>query len=112
MPAREWRLRITDILQSIDAIQTYVAGMDYEAFSCDEKTIDAVIHRFTIIGEAANHVPSEITANYPDIPWKKMREMRNVTVHVYFGVNARILWDTIHKNLPTLPPQLLELLRS
>jgi uncharacterized protein with HEPN domain len=28
--------------------------------------------------------------------------MRNVVVHAYFGVNQRIVWDTIQLNLPPL----------
>src|SRR3990170_78597 len=100
MPIRQWRLRLMDILESIAAIQGYVSGMDYESFASDLKTIDAVVRRFAIIGEAATHVPQEITAGRPDIPWKQMREMRNVIVHAYFGVNTQIVWETIHQDLP------------
>jgi uncharacterized protein with HEPN domain len=106
MPAREWRLRITDILNSIAAIQSYVAGMDYDSFEADSKTIDAVVRRFGIIGEAAKHVPDNIRELHPEIPWKQMREMRNIVIHVYFGVKTRIVWQTVHKDLPPLVPLL------
>jgi uncharacterized protein with HEPN domain len=39
-----------------------------------------------------------------------MRDMRNVVVHEYFGINRQILWDTIQMNLPPLIPQLQALL--
>jgi uncharacterized protein with HEPN domain len=32
MPSRNWRLRLQDILQSIDEIQQRTAGMDFENF--------------------------------------------------------------------------------
>lgn len=110
MPPREWKLRITDILESIAKIDIYTSGMDLAAFAADEKTIDAIIRHFTIIGEAATYVPKTITESHPEVPWKEMREMRNVVVHVYFGVRKHILWDTIKNNLPPLVPMLKKVL--
>jgi uncharacterized protein with HEPN domain len=57
--------------------------MDFETFSSDLKTVDAVIRNFTVIGEAANHVSEDITASFPDIPWQDMRDIRNILVHEY-----------------------------
>ena len=111
MPPREWKLRIGDILDSIAAIQEYVRGMDYGAFRQDRKTIDAVVRRFTIIGEAATNIPSEITDKYLQVPWRQMRDMRNIVVHAYFGVNTEVLWDTVRNDLPPLVPALEDIMR-
>ena len=35
MPSRDWKLRIRDILESVAAVESYVAGMTFEAFACD-----------------------------------------------------------------------------
>ncbi len=110
MPPRRWPLRVRDILDSITAIQDYTRDMDFSAFAADPRTVDAVVRRFAIIGEAANNIPAEIVAAYPEIPWRDMREMRNVLVHVYFGINKRILWEAIHNDLPPLVPILTRLL--
>ena len=107
MSRREWRIRVQDILDSIAAIQTYTAGMDYAAFAQDRKTIDAVLRNITVIGEAASQVPDLVQAASPEVPW---RDMRDVVVHEYFGVNRQILWDTIQTNLPPLIPPLHALL--
>jgi uncharacterized protein with HEPN domain len=90
MQSKDWRLRIEDILESISAIQKYIEGADFQSFAAAAKTVDAVVRRFTIIGEAANHVPSEVTVGCPSIPWRKMRQMRNVVVHAYSGVICRL----------------------
>jgi uncharacterized protein with HEPN domain len=111
MPPREWKLRLADILDSIAAIEVYVRGMDCEAFRQDRKTIDAVVWRFTIIGEAAMNIPSAITDQYPQIPWRQMRDMRNVVVHAYFGVNTEVLWDTVRNDLPPLVEPLNQIMR-
>ena len=42
-PERGWKLRISDILDAIAAIQEYAAGMDLKRFAEDRKTVDAVV---------------------------------------------------------------------
>jgi uncharacterized protein with HEPN domain len=66
--------------------------------------VDAVIRNFIVIGEAAYHIPEEICWTNPEIPWSDMRSMRNFVVHEYFGVNYKILWDTIRIDLPPVVP--------
>ena len=58
MPHRSWQLRIADIIEAIETILDYSAGMTFEQFASDRKTIDAVVRIFIIIGEAASHLPS------------------------------------------------------
>ena len=84
--------------------------MTFEEFRADDKTIDAVVRNFGIIGEAARHVPSHLQKRYPRIPWSQMRGMRNVVVHEYSGVSTRIIWRTVTENLPPLAPLLQDLL--
>jgi len=76
--------------------------LSFEGFTQDEKTFDAVIRQPTILGEAASHVPDEITSRTPEIPWQEIRGMRNVVVHEYFGINMDIVWKTATKNIPGL----------
>ena len=45
---RDWRLRLTDIRDSAEKILRYVAGMDFDTFSQDQRTIDAVVRNFEI----------------------------------------------------------------
>jgi uncharacterized protein with HEPN domain len=111
-PERGWKLRISDILDAISAIQEYTAGMDLKRFTEDRKTVDAVVRNFTIIGEAAIRIPEKIINENPEIPWRDMSDMRNIVVHEYFGVSDKILWETIQSDLPPLVPVLQELFES
>lgn len=106
MPLRDWLFRINDILDAVSVVETYVKGMTYEDFIADRKTVDAVIRNLIIIGEAASHIPEEISLNHPEVPWSDMRTMRNFVVHEYFGVSDKILWDTVQIDLPPLMPVL------
>ncbi len=110
MPPREWRLRIEDILDAAGRIERYVEGKDLDAFVSDDLTLDAVSRCFGIIGEAATHIPKEVVAAHPEIPWADMRAMRNVVVHQYFGVTSETLWKTAREDLPPLVEPLRKLL--
>lgn len=110
MPPREWRLRLEDILECIEEIERFTAGLSFDEFAKDRKTLKAVDYDFVVIGEAANHVPPEIAARYPDVPWANVRGMRNVMAHEYFGIDLLVLWETIQHQLPPLAKRLREIL--
>ena len=112
MPPRDWRFRITDILQAINTIREYVSGLDFVSFAADRRTVDAVVRNLIIIGEAATWVPDDVVRRHPEIAWSEMRAMRNLIVHEYFGVSDRIVWDTTQCNLPSLVTPLDHLLTS
>lgn len=106
MSPRNWKMRLEDILISIERIQTYIEGMNYSQWSHDHKTIDAVTRNLEIIGEAANNIPWGIITRFPDIPWAHMRGMRNMLAHEYFGVDIEVIWKTAIEDLPELKKQI------
>lgn len=106
---RNLKLYVSDILQSIDKIQKYIKGYTFDKFVKDEKTIDAIIRNFSIIGEAGTHIPEEIQEKYPKLPWHEIIGMRNKVIHEYFGLNEDILWKTIKDDLPRLKKDLLKI---
>ena len=110
MPSRDWQIRITDILQAIEEIVELTRGVTDVEFAQDIRTVKAVLYNFAVIGEAARHVPEAVKAQWPQVPWREMSDMRNVVIHEYFGVDLEILWETIHQELPPLLPRLQEML--
>jgi uncharacterized protein with HEPN domain len=109
LPRREWAIRIDDMITAVEKILSYTAGMDKAAFAADERTIDAVVRNLIVIGEAAGHVPEDVVAASQQIPWARVRGMRDLAVHEYFGIDVNVLWDTVTVNLPSLPSLLREL---
>ncbi len=106
MPRRRWKLRVEDILEAIDKVQRYTQGLDFERFAANSQVIEAVVFNFIVIGEAARHVPPAIISRYDNMPWRIMRGMRNLVVHEYWGVNIRVLWETVQNDLTPLVPML------
>lgn len=112
MPRRDWRLRIDDILEAITRIDTYTRGMTEDAFAQDSRTIDAVVRNLEIIGEASGQLDEAVLRAAPEIPWGKMRGLRNVVAHEYFGVDVGIIWHTARNDLPPLEAPLRRLLAT
>lgn len=66
-----------------------------------------------VIGEAANRirkVAPEFVAKHLELPWNKMRGIRNKVIHDYFDVAWDVLWDTVKTDLPPLLDQVKSLL--
>lgn len=101
---RDYRLYLDEIVDAITKIERYTEGLALEQFKKDEKTIDAVIRNFAIMGEAAKHIPHSVRNKYPDIPWKEMAGMRDKLIHEYFGIKYDVVWQTIKKRLPQVKP--------
>ena len=112
-------LRIPDylghIVEAIERIDRYLADTDEVAFLNDQKTQDAVVRNFEIIGEAAHNIElyhSTFAAAHPEIPWSVVYAMRNRVAHGYFKVDLEMVWKTIHADLPELHGKIKQLLKQ
>ena len=112
MSERHWRLFVEDILECIDKIESYIGNMDFEDFSGDSKTSDAVIRNLEIIGEASNHLPDEVREKHHHIEWRRIIGLRNRIIHEYFGVSLKIAWQIIKNEIPTLREQIRDVLED
>ena len=93
---------MTDVLDSARSIRTYLAGVRRESFMGDAEKQDAVLRRFEIIGEAASRLAPESQAQFPSLPFRAMRGMRNIIAHDYGEVDLELVWKTATVDLPVL----------
>lgn len=109
---RDSSLYLKDILAAIESIEAFVKDMDFKSFKDDDKTTSAVIRKFEIIGEASKSVPNEIKEQYASIPWKEMAGMRDRLIHFYFGIDYKLVWETIKNRIPVIKPLLSQILED
>ena len=92
--------------EATDRILEYCKNFkNVKDFSSQQQAVDACIRNFQILGDASKNIPTAIKKEV-NIPWRKIKGMRNVLVHEYFGVNSSIVWNTIKNDLPKLQAQL------
>jgi len=103
---------VEHVLESIEKIEEYTAGVTKEEFLESTLLQDAVIRRLEVIGEAIKNIPMEVKARYPDIPWREIVGMRDVLIHKYFGVDLELTWIVIKRDLPALKRRMLEIKRD
>lgn len=73
MSNRTPNLLLEDILMSAGKIIIYTDNLTFDQFLADDKTIDAVIRNFEIIGEASNRLTDEFRDNHPSVDWHRLR---------------------------------------
>ncbi len=97
--------KISDHISAVISYCETCSSLD--DFQVDSMRVEACVFNLMQIGELtktglSNELKSEITA----IPWKQLYGMRNRIVHGYSGVDMRIVWDTIHDDLPLLKEEI------
>lgn len=102
MSNRSAELLLEDILDAARKIQRFTNGITLEEFVADEKTVDAVVRNFEVIGEASNRLPEEFKQAHAYVDWARIRGFRNRIVHDYFGIDHTIVWNIIQHYLPIL----------
>ena len=91
------------ILDCATKITGFVDGIsDSEEFYEDEKTFDAVLMNFVVIGEAASKLSTSTKEAIKEIPWSKIKSFRDFIAHNYLGVNASEVWQIIVNDLAPL----------
>lgn len=96
------------IVGYIDKILHYSDGMNSNTFLSDTKLVEACVFNLLQIGELAHRFDEDYTQNHTDIPWRKIRGLRNRLVHDYEGVNLELVWDIIGNDLAKLRDNLIK----
>ncbi|MBI1788484.1 MAG: DUF86 domain-containing protein [Acidobacteria bacterium] len=105
-------LFLQDIRDASDALAGFVAGQNEAAFSQNDLLRSAVVHKLTVIGEAASRLPDEIRQRHPEIPWRDVIAFRNILVHAYFGIQWDLVWKAATEEVPDLRKRIEAMLNA
>jgi len=88
-------------IYAMQAIQ-FKKDMSFAEFSADIKTVAACVFNLGQIGELTGRLSDDFLNENAQIPWRKIRGLRNRIVHDYEGVQLNIVWDVLDVFLPEL----------
>jgi uncharacterized protein with HEPN domain len=100
--ARSLIPRLSDILEAIERVNGVLADVSLDAFENDWQRQWLVERGVAIISEASRHLPDDLKARNPEIPWQKVAGIGNVLRHNYERIAAPVLWRLVQADLPTL----------
>lgn len=97
---------LSDIALCIERASGYLKGvLDFATFEQAFRTQDAILRNIMVIGEAGaklhNAAPA-FTREHSDVPWSRIRAMRNLVIHDYAHVDLEVVWRTVIDDFPSL----------
>jgi uncharacterized protein with HEPN domain len=96
------KLYLVHIAESIDKIETYLAGLDFTAFMENAMVQDAVLRNLQVLAESTQRLSDGFKSRYPEIEWYKIAGLRNILVHDYLGIDLETVWAVAAEKLLAL----------
>lgn len=93
---------LEDMLHYARRAVEIAAGPSHSSQRSDDVRMLALQRCLEIIGEAANSVPVETQAQFPDIAFPQAIAMRHRLIHGYNRINISIVEATAQEDLPGL----------
>jgi uncharacterized protein with HEPN domain len=100
---------LLDILGAIDGIERAATGRALDDLSRDWLLKHGIERGLEIVSEASRHLPEELIAKAPEVPWKKIRGLGNILRHEYHDIQDRIIWVVVQDELPPLRAAIVRL---
>ena len=112
MAPRSQFIRLSDILENIDAVTEMIEGVELGSYRGDLKLRRAVDRCVEIISEASRHIPPRLKADYPDHPCDEIAAIGNLLRHHYERVDNLIMWKIATQSLPQLRPTIVAMIEK
>lgn len=96
------RAHVLDALRAIQRIQEFLRGVSQDEFLANIEKQSAVLHQFTMLGEALGRVSSEYRQAHGEVPWSTPIGFRNLIVHDYDEVDLDVVWRITQDDLRPL----------
>jgi uncharacterized protein with HEPN domain len=106
---RDVAIVLDEMLDTIVRIEAETRGRTIDHLTSDWLFRMGTERAIEILSEAARHLPSDMLAGEPQIPWTRVRGMGNVLRHEYHRIAVDIIWDVVTLDLPPLKSALLRL---
>ncbi len=97
---RSQRQYIQDILEVMEAAESFVEDVSREELETDIEKKFALQRAFEIISEATKQLDSDLREQYSEVPWDSMAGTRDILIHEYFAVDLGVVLRTVQQDFP------------
>lgn len=112
MPFTDPRARLEHILEAIRDIEGFAAGKSLDDYLAHAWLRLATQRGVEIISEASRHLPRDLRARHPEIPWPDIAAIGNILRHGYDSLDHTIVWGVVDTHLPPLKAAVEAMLRE
>ena len=110
---RDERAYLADVIDSCEAIEVAVSGLDLSAYSASRLVRSSVEREFIIIGEAIAALSRASPRTFEAITnARRIIDFRNQLTHEYPTVDDALVWAIVDKDVPLLKRECSLLLRE
>jgi uncharacterized protein with HEPN domain len=102
MPVRSVIPRLHDMLEAFERVRHVVGELSLDDFEAEWEKGWLVERGVEILSEASRHLPDDLKARHPVIPWRKVAGIGNIIRHAYQRIAPDILWKLAHDDLGPL----------
>ena len=100
------------ILKEISIINDMTGRYTKEEFLNDEIAQRAAAMTIINIGELTTVFSDDFRQTYSQIPWRKIKGLRNIMAHKYEIIDFEDVWETAITSIPELEKHLCEILKK
>lgn len=90
------------IIKHCYRIETKINGVSFETFLSNEDIKEIISFNVLQIGELAKNLSPEFLEQYPGMPWKDIKGMRDWVAHGYGTINLKEVWKTATNDVKSL----------
>jgi uncharacterized protein with HEPN domain len=105
---KDWQPHARHILDAIAKIRRIQARGD---LTQDDILYDAALRNLQTLSESTQHLPEDLKAAWPNIPWRDISGFRNILVHNYLGeIDPQTAATVIERHLDALASSIVAML--
>ena len=90
------------IINHCKRIEETVALIDGNECNCNDDIKDIICFNILQIGELAKHLSEDFLTKHPNVPWSKIKGMRDIIVHGYGTIKWERVWVTATEDVEPL----------
>ena len=97
------------MIENAELVLSFTANLTEAEYASSVVKQYAVKFAFMMLGEDAALISNELKQIYPDIPWLRIKEMRNMVACDNSKTDEKIIWETATTDIAPLLQQLLQI---